>query len=404
MSYVFVADDFTGASDTLATLARAGMRTRLFSDVPRSDEVRELDAWGIATEARSLDKEGITALARRIGAGLFAHRPDFLHVKICSTFDSSDTIGNIALLVRGLSDAIGVPDIAVIAGQPSLGRHAVFGTLFAKGPDGCMYRIDRHPVMAAHPVTPMVEADMSLHLARLGLPDLERVNRCGKGHTFPRIYDILDQEDVTAAGQDLDATGRRLVVMGASSVAEAWLAVQSSRPPGSFKPPVAEGPIFAFAGSRSSVTTSQIAAAASMPCLPLDPVDLMSGNGTFRNALEWSSERLQRGQDCLLYLTAESAGQTVPAALAHRSAELINKVAAQGVGGLIVAGGDTSSAIVKQLEPQWLDYAGDVCAGVPILRARLRTGDLPLIMKGGQMGPAHFFQAAVAMLHGQSLV
>ncbi|MBM3606722.1 MAG: four-carbon acid sugar kinase family protein, partial [Alphaproteobacteria bacterium] len=75
MSYVFVADDFTGASDTLATLARAGMRTRLFSDVPRSDEVRELDAWGIATEARSLDKEGITALARRIGAGLFAHRP-----------------------------------------------------------------------------------------------------------------------------------------------------------------------------------------------------------------------------------------------------------------------------------------------------------------------------------------
>ncbi|WP_410218422.1 nucleotide-binding domain containing protein, partial [Paracoccus sp. (in: a-proteobacteria)] len=277
------------------------------------------------------------------------------------------------------------------------------GTLFAKGPDGCMYRIDRHPVMAAHPVTPMVEADMSLHLARLGLPDLERVNRCGKGHEFPRIYDILDQADVTAAGRDLDASGRRLVVMGASSVAEAWLAVQASRPPCLSKPPVAEGPVLVFAGSRSSVTTSQIASAASMARLPLDPADLMSGDATLRNAIEWSNERLERGQDCMLYLTAENSGQTVPADLARRSAELIEKIATRGVGvgGLIVAGGDTSSAIVKQLAPQWLDYAGDVCAGVPILRARLDTGDLPLIMKGGQMGPSQFFQSAAAMLHGR---
>nr|WP_111300317.1 four-carbon acid sugar kinase family protein [Paracoccus saliphilus] len=402
MSYVFVADDFTGASDTLATLARGGLRTRLFLDVPPPDAVRDLDAWGVATDARSLDQDGMKALARRIGTALLPHRPEFLHVKICSTFDSSETIGNVALLVRGLSDATGVPDIAVVAGQPSLGRYAIFGTLFAKASDGRIHRIDRHPVMSSHPVTPMAEADIRLHLAQLGLPDLEQVSRCGKGHAFPRLYDLLDQADVTAVGRDLDASGRRLVIMGSSSVAEAWLAVQAGRRPCPPIPPTADGPVLALAGSRSSLTNSQIAAASALPSLPLDPARLLSDEAAFERAIGWSAERLRRGEDCLLYLTEEGSINAAPAELARRSAELIEEIAKRGVGigGLIVAGGDTSSAILRQLAPQWLDYAGDVCAGVPILHARLEAGNLPVIMKGGQMGPDHFFQIAIAMLHG----
>lgn len=401
MSYVFVADDFTGASDTLATLARGGMRTRLFLDVPDAGQVEGLDAWGVATEARSLDTEPMTALAKRIGASLSGFMPQFLHVKICSTFDSSTSIGNIALLALGLADATGINKIAVIGGQPTLGRYAVFGNLFAKAPDDHVHRIDRHPVMATHPVTPMKEGDIILHLAQLGLHGLSRVGRGQRGGAFPRFYDILDQADVSAAGRDLTVLAQPCVILGASSVAEAWLATQPAREAHKPSAIAATAPLVIFAGSRSSLTTSQIAATEETARLPLNPQDLMEGQTAFHHALTWSAERVQGGQDCLIYLTAENSGAIAPAALAQRSAELVARIVTLKIGGLIVAGGDTSSAIVRQLAPLWLDHAGEVCPGVPVLQSRTDAGDLPLILKGGQMGQLDFFQQAATALRSQ---
>lgn len=400
MSYVFIADDFTGASDTLATLARGGLAVRLFRDLPTPADLAGLDAWGIATDARALDRAGITRLAARLGAGLRDHHPGFVHLKICSTFDSGPDIGNVAVLAHGLADALGIGQIAVIGGQPSLGRHAVFGTLFARGPDGRVHRLDRHPVMAAHPVTPMPEADLIRHLARLGLNGLELVPRGQPGQGFPRFYDALDQHDIAAAGQDLRHAPGPLLVMGASSVAEAWLA---ARPPRAAMPPPApvraKGPVVAFAGSRSSLTTAQIAAARALPCLPLDPADLIADGPALAAALDWTGARLACGQDFILFLTAETAGDIPAAELARRCAGLVARIMAAGrVGGLVVAGGDTSSAIVNRLAPAWLDHAGEVCAGVPILRAQLAGSELPLILKGGQMGGGDFFAQAIASL------
>ena len=402
MAYIFVADDFTGASDTLATLARAGIRTRLFRDVPEASALLGLEAWGIATCARSLDRAGIARLAAEIGAGLAPHEPDFLHVKVCSTFDSSPETGNIALLAQGLADALGISDIAVIGGQPSLGRHAVFGTLFARGPDGQVHRIDRHPVMSVHPVTPMHEADLIRHLATLGLNGLQHVGRARCGGAFPRFYDALDQADISAIGRDLLSTGNRLLVMGASSVAEAWLAAQPVRAHVTYPPAASKGPVFAFAGSRSSLTTSQIAAASGFSCLPLNPGELMAQTETFDAAAAWSKERLDRGQDCVVYLTAEKAAGSSAADIARMSAEFVAQVVeTSGIGGLVVAGGDTSSAIVNRLAPCWLDHAGDICAGVPLLRAGYCGTDLLLALKGGQMGGEDFFPRALAAIRRQ---
>ncbi|RDW13277.1 four-carbon acid sugar kinase family protein [Paracoccus thiocyanatus] len=396
MAYIFVADDFTGASDTLATLSRAGMRARLFRDLPQPHDVVDLDAWGIATDARALETPAMAALAHRIGHGLSAFRPQLLHLKICSTFDSGAKVGNIALLAQGLADAIGIRDIAVIAGQPSLGRYAVFGTLFARGPDGQIHRIDRHPVMSTHPVTPMDEADLIRHLARLGLNDIELVRRGGRGSRFPRLYDALEQQDVVSAGRDLAASSDALLVMGSSAVAEAWLAAHPSQSAGTLSPLTASGPILVFAGSRSSLTTSQIAAAGGTACLPINPVDMIAGGPALQSSLDWACARLDSGQDCMLYLTAEGSGTIAPALLAERSAHFVHRLVSAGLaGGLIVAGGDTSSAIVTRLGPAWLEHAGDVCPGVPVLRARLEGGELPMILKGGQMGDKDFFAAAI---------
>lgn len=399
VSYVFVADDFTGASDTLATLARGGLRVRLFRAVPQAADLAGLDAWGIATHARSLNRAAITELGRRIGAGLAAYTPGILHVKVCSTFDSGPDVGNIAAFAQAVAEHSGIPDLAVIAGQPSLGRHAVFGTLFARGPDGTIHRIDRHPVMSMHPVTPMTEADLIRHLARLGLNGLHHIGRGQSGNEFPRFYDVLDQADVTAVGRDLRAAARSVVVIGSSSVAEAWFAEQ---PEHRFAPQVglpSDGPIFAFAGSRSSVTTAQIGAARKLACLPIDPAALMEGGRIARDAFDWVQDRLDRKQDIIVYLTAEASGTIAPATLAKESANFVKEVVRDcRPDGLIVAGGDTASAIVNALEPRWLDYAGEICAGVPILRSRVFGTDLSLALKGGQMGGVDFFQQALDKL------
>ncbi|ACM04002.1 four-carbon acid sugar kinase family protein [Cereibacter sphaeroides] len=399
MSYVFVADDFTGASDTLATLSRGGLAVRLFRDLPPPEALAGLDAWGIATPARSLDREGIAALAARLGAGLADHAPAFLHVKVCSTFDSSPRIGNIALLAQGLADALRIRDLALIGGQPSLGRHCIFGTLFARGQDGRTHRIDRHPVMSVHPVTPMEEADLLRHFAALGLHGLELVPRGGRGRGFPRLYDALVPEDVAAAGRDLLGAGRRLLVMGASSVAEAWLAAHPGRVQQSVPGLPARGPVLVFAGSRSSLTTAQIAGADGVARLPLPPAHVLADGPEAERARAWARERLTRGQDCILYLTADGTGGIEPARLAKASAGLVARILGDGpAAGLVVAGGDTSSAIVTALAPDWLDHAGDICAGVPILAARLGARSMPLALKGGQMGEADFFARALARL------
>ena len=403
MGYVFVADDFTGASDTLATLAKAGLRARLFRDLPSAEDLTDLDAWGIATNARSLGQKDMQALSTRIGRGLRAFRPDFVHVKICSTFDSSTLIGNVALLAQGLAAELGINAIAVLAGQPSLERYSVFGTLFARGPDGLVHRIDRHPVMSVHPVTPMHEADLMRHLASLGLHGLHLVPRATAGGKFPRLYDLLDQGDVVHAGHDLAAAKGPLLVMGASSVAEAWLSRHAACSQVMLPPAAAAGPILAFAGSRSSLTCAQVTATRTFVCLPVSPATMLEDGETLDSMRRMVLDQLGRGEDCLIHLTNDECATVQPAVLAQRVAEFVSNICASRLlGGLIVAGGDTSSAIVGQLAPSCLSYAGTVCPGVPILSTCMQGNDLFLALKGGQMGGLDFFDRAASALRGDA--
>lgn len=406
MAYAFVADDFTGASDTLATLARGGLRARLFLDVPDAHEIEDLDAWGIATNARSLSREAIGCLGAELGARMARLRPQFVHVKICSTFDSSVDTGNFVALADALGAAIGARSLAVIGGQPSLGRYSAFGTLFARAADGAIHRIDRHPVMSCHPVTPMGEADLIRHLAALGLPGLSRVGPDTPDRTapFPRFYDALEQGDVEAAGRDLAQAPAPTLVLGASSVAEAWLSARGAAKFAAAKQVEAMGPVLAFAGSRSSLTAAQIAAADDLARLPASPADLDPAAPARRTIVTWAGERLARGQDCLIFLSAGDQRQASPSQIARDGANLVAEILrGRQVGGLVVAGGDTSSAIVQALAPRSLDYAGTICPGVPVLVAQVAGRSLPMALKGGQMGERDFFGRAIAVLRGREI-
>ncbi len=170
----YYGDDFTGSTDTLAAAVQGGWRAALFMDVPNAEDLRrhgELDCIGVAGSARAMAPEDMERVLPPIYAGLAATGAAVLHYKTCSTFDSAPHIGSIGHAVRLARAALGPATAYIVGGQPNLGRYCAYANLYARaGQDGAIHRIDRHPTMSRHPVTPMDEADLRVHLGRQGLP------------------------------------------------------------------------------------------------------------------------------------------------------------------------------------------------------------------------------------------
>lgn len=184
LKIAYYGDDFTGATDTLATAARAGLRTLLFLGLPSAAQLARagpLDCLGIAGAARAMTPAEMQTELAPVGQ-LFARLgAPVMHYKTCSTFDSAPHIGSIGAAIRILQPYAGNAFVPIVGGQPNLRRYCVFGKLFASAGQA-MHRIDRHPTMCQHPVTPMPEADLRLHqaqqslsrLASLDYPDYEQ--------------------------------------------------------------------------------------------------------------------------------------------------------------------------------------------------------------------------------------
>ena len=170
LRYAWYGDDFTGAADTLATVASAGLNAALFLHVPspaQREALGPLDAIGIAGTARSLSRSAQWDELRPVATGLRSLKPMVTHYKCCSTFDSTVDIGNLVIGASALRGPEHRSPLMVIGGQPSLGRFCAFGHLFASaGQGGEVYRIDRHPTMSRHPVTPMTEAMLTMRPRR----------------------------------------------------------------------------------------------------------------------------------------------------------------------------------------------------------------------------------------------
>lgn len=189
-------DDFTGATDTLAEVARAGLRGLLFLGVPTPEQLRRagpLDAIGIAGAARAMSPADMETELRAVGRFMAGTGARVLHYKCCSTFDSAPHVGSIGVAIRELRRHMPNRLVPIVGGQPSIGRYCSFAQLFARaGAAPEVYRIDRHPVMSQHPVTPMHEADLRLHLAAQGLDGIRSVPHIA----YPRLRSADDAADV----------------------------------------------------------------------------------------------------------------------------------------------------------------------------------------------------------------
>jgi uncharacterized protein YgbK (DUF1537 family) len=244
-------DDFTGATDTLAVLTQAGLRAMLFLGVPGERQLARaadvlggaLDAVGIAGAARSMPPPMIARELEPVGAFFARLAPPVLHYKVCSTFDSAPAIGSIGTAVRALRPHVANPLVAIVGGQPSLGRYCAFSNLFAAaGRGGAVERLDRHPTMRQHPTTPMHEADLRRHLGLQGLDPIGALHYPLYGEPAAAqdaalqallarrpaavLLDLADAAHLAPVGRLLwdRAQAARLLAVGASSVAQALVA------------------------------------------------------------------------------------------------------------------------------------------------------------------------------------
>ncbi|MES2398645.1 MAG: four-carbon acid sugar kinase family protein [Pseudomonadota bacterium] len=427
LKIAFYGDDFTGATDTLATAARAGLRTMLFLGLPGDAQIKEagaLDCLGIAGAARAMSPAEMQAELTPVGEFFASLKVPVTHYKTCSTFDSAPHIGSIGTAIRILQPHAGNAFVPILGGQPNLRRYCVFSHLFAASGDG-IHRIDRHPTMRQHPVTPMAEADLRLHLQQQGLRRVDAIHYPDYGSPAAQLDQqlaaLLAQQpdavlfDVAQAG-DLAVVGRlvwqralqqRLLAVGASSVVQAlaahWGDDGIAR---EVKIAPAEGPVLMLAGSLSPMTARQVQAAVSYDKVLLDASRLAQDSG-YRSQMA-GEIAAQLGQDrhvmvCTSTRDASAALSLNGRSLAQAGGDLLAQVLRlTPVKRLGIAGGDTSSHAVQALDAWGLSYIAQLAPGVALCRLHSEDASLDgmeLMLKGGQVGGEQLFEELLSGNH-----
>jgi uncharacterized protein YgbK (DUF1537 family) len=345
------------------------------------------------------------------------------HYKVCSTFDSSPTRGNIARAIQIGIDVLQPEFVPIVVGAPHLRRYVCFGNLFAAAPDGTIQRIDRHP-MSRHPVTPMLEADLRRHLAAQGLSDIDLIDipalKAGNASALLDAYiaerpcpavlfDTVDEDDRAEVGALIWQRAQQKPVFSASSsgltaaLVTAWRSAGLIAEPLGTRPLPYKGPLLVVSGSCSVATERQLRYAMEngYESISLEPADLINGVHDTRNqALDRALTALANGRDAVLYTAlgtpaAPAHGDQLGIALGNLLHEILDRCANQltPVGRVVVCGGDTSSHAVQQLGIHALTWAANVAPGGPLCRAHADNAldGLEIVLKGGQVGKANFF-------------
>nr|WP_272209760.1 four-carbon acid sugar kinase family protein [Marinicella sp. W31]MDC2875587.1 four-carbon acid sugar kinase family protein [Marinicella sp. W31] len=223
-------DDFTGTLAVLEIFAFAGLYGAAFLKMPTADEMLRfegLDVIGLAGTARAQSPEWMDTNLPTTYRWLAATGAEIVAYKACSTLDSAPGVGSIGHAAELGLTAFSQSSVDCLIACPSMGRYQVFGNLFATGPDGAVHRLDRHPVMTRHPVTPMHEADVARHLAAQTM--LQTVS-AHSATTRPEIDGIICLDAYNAA--DMERTGaaiwsergKRRFVIGSQGVQVALVA------------------------------------------------------------------------------------------------------------------------------------------------------------------------------------
>jgi uncharacterized protein YgbK (DUF1537 family) len=414
-----IADDLTGATDLALMLSREGMRTIQTVGVPPADfDLTDVDAVVVALKSRTNPSDAAVAMSLEALRWLKTAGARQIIFKYCSTFDSTPK-GNIGPVTDALARELGTDLTIVCPAFPANRRTIYNGHLFVAD------QLLSDSPMRHHPLTPMTDSSLVRLMAaqsklQVGLVSHENVakgaesvraafdeaRRRGDGVV---VVDAITDQDLRVIGE---AVAEFPLITGGSGIAiglpenfrRAGLLPRDITA-GQFEAPVGRAAI--LAGSCSEATRGQIKAAieAGMPTLKLDPVDIAQGRITVDEALRWALA--QEGVP-LIYSSAdpkdvlaaqdslgqEKAGEIVEQFLAKTAIGLREN----GVRRLIVAGGETSGAVVGALAPSALFIGREIDPGVPWTLTMGDGAPMALALKSGNFGTGDFFLKAWELL------
>lgn len=438
----FYGDDFTGSADAMEALTINGVKTALFLGRPTRERLQEnleqLQAVGISGISRTMTPAQMDeelpqqlALLNDLGAPL-------IHYKVCATFDSSPAIGSIGhaadIAFRVIEPSYGV----IVQGVPLLGRYIVFGNHFTVYGDD-RFRLDRHPVMSKHPITPMDEGDLRVHFGRqsakkIRLIDLlhlaesddrlaSRFDRCIEEGNDIVLFDTLDDSHLMRIGELLHHKSRsnKIFAVGSSgfeyAMARYWRREGIVAEPEPFGPAGPVDQLIVISGSAAANTAEQINYAISQGfegiALNTDRLVDDAACGEERNrVIQAALAALAQGkniilsatigpEDPIIEKTRDRIGQLgldqseTGIRIARQQGLILRELLKEtGLGRVCVAGGDTCSYSLRQLDIHSLELLMPIAPAAPLCNTASDNPDfhgLQVASKGGQIGAPNYF-------------
>jgi len=412
-----IADDLTGATDLALMLTREGLRTVQTNGLPQDDlDLDDVDAVVVALKSRTIAAADAVGQSLAAAEKLIAAGAQRFFFKYCSTFDSTDQ-GNIGPVAEALLKRLDTPFTIACPAFPATGRSIYMGQLFVNGIPLA------ESSMRDHPLTPMRDSDLRRVLRRQTKSEVGHVTYVDVEKGSDAIRAAFEREK--SAGRAIaivdalsDAHLRKIgkacvdlkLVTGGSGVAiglpagyqEAGLIGKLTPAPRTITAPPGRAAV--LAGSCSIATREQVQKAidAGLPAFRIDPMAVADGSLTADTVFHWierqaktsiplvySSDAPKNVQAVQERLGRDHAGHVVERLLA----DVARKLTAQGFTRLIVAGGETSGAVVNGLGVKALSIGPEIDPGVPWTRSRSSL-DVALALKSGNFGAPDFFLKA----------
>jgi uncharacterized protein YgbK (DUF1537 family) len=445
----FYGDDFTGSADAMEALTLNGVPTVLFLGKPDpallKRRLKTVRAVGVAGTSRTMTPPQMDAEL----PGQFQMLKDLgvpiIHYKVCATFDSSDKIGSIGhaadLAFRVIKPRFGV----IVQGVPVLGRYIVFGNHFTTVGNKT-YRLDRHPMMSRHPITPMDEGDLRLHFAKQTAKKVELIDLLQLSKPFNVIsnqfdryidegndiilFDTLDDRNLLTIGRLINKKigSQPIYAIGSSgfeyAMARYWQSAGIVSKPDPIPPAGPVDQLIVVSGSAADKTAEQIkyAMGQGFEGIRLNTdrlVDPKACKDERNHMIQLSLKFLREGKSIILFSTVgrddphiqktkdkmKSLGIDVNEVGKHLGKQqgliLRELVETVGLKRVCVAGGDTCSYVLRQMDIHSLELLMPITPAAPLCRAfsEHSTFDgLQLASKGGQIGAPEYF---IQVLNGQ---
>lgn len=407
-----VADDFTGATDLAGNWRSRGLRTAVLLGVPDADgpavNKSDYDAVVVAQKIRSIEPTQAREAANEAGHYLHELGCTQIYDKYCSTFDSTPE-GNIGPIADELTTITGATHAVVVPAFPDAGRTVYQGHLFV------FDELLSDSPMRNHPLNPMTDSSLARLLrpqtkypvAQIGLTEVRQgpreLQKAIKSRADESHYIVIDAIDNSDLATIAEATQDDALVTGGSGLALGLPRTDNKLA----QVPKVDGRKLVLSGSASAMTQRQVRDAKNrMPFLRADIAQLIDDpQQAVERAADWVRDQWRRDPDspALVYSVADpsdvsQARQVAKDASAQFEiffASLADQLTDDGLGQLLVAGGETSGAVVESLGVRMLDLGEPLAPGVSWLLGTSQSGaHYNLVLKSGNFGAESLFSDA----------